>query len=179
MKRLGTVLILAGVVMLFGVGYIAVDPRAKYEQNSAVVAAEENLKAPSSSKPRVAIMEIPALGKDWKKVVSEGVDDESLALGIGHYPGTVHAGDEGTAAYAGHRSGKGNPLLDIEKVQKGDTIIVRDASGDYVYEVTETRIVSPTDTSVLTQRKGKWLVLTTCWPKWGNEKRYVLFAQMS
>lgn len=171
---------IAGILILAFAGYTAVDPEAKAQQNSSVMEVEREISKPATKNaPRVAIMQIPALGGDWKKAIREGVGDDSLAKGIGHYPSTVYAGQEGTAGYAGHRSGHGNPLLDIENVKIGDKITVRDASGDYTYVVKEAVIVSPKATWVLNNRPGKWLVLTTCWPKWGNEKRYVLFAQMS
>ena len=178
-RRLGLAMIIAGILSFVVIGYIAVDPQAKSKQNSAVVAAEEKLKLPADGNPRVAIMKIPSLGSDWKKIITEGTGDESLALGIGHYSGTPYAGQDGNAGYAGHRSGNGNPLLDIEKVQIGDSIIVTDSNGDHIYLVKEIKIVMPNETWVLDQRKGKWLTLTTCWPKWGNEKRYVLFAHMA
>ncbi len=50
----------------------------------------------------LGILHIPALG-DWDWVVVEGVDDEDLSRGPGHFPDTALPGEVGNFAVAAHR----------------------------------------------------------------------------
>lgn len=133
-----------------------------------------------------AIIRIPRLGgSGWAKPVYEGVDLGVLAQGLGRYPGTAEPGRVGNLAIAGHRSGHGNPLLDIERIQPGDFMVIQTRKGFYVYQVDRYEIVPPTSVDVIApapQQPGvepteKWFTLTTCDPKYGNANRYVVFSK--
>jgi Sortase domain len=56
-----------------------------------------------------AIIQIPALGQDWKFTVIEGTDLPQLATGPGHVPGTALPGAEGNAGIAAHDVTAGTP----------------------------------------------------------------------
>ncbi len=66
----------------------------------------------------VAILHIPALGKKWQWVVVEGVGNEDLALGPGHFPGTAQPGEIGNFAVAGHRATHGEPFAHLDKLKE-------------------------------------------------------------
>lgn len=133
-----------------------------------------------------AILRIPRLGEAWAKPVRDGVGSDVLAQGIGHYPGTVQPGRVGNVALAGHRSGHGNPLIDIDTVRVGDRIVLETRDGWFVYRTDRSEIVSPDRTEVLAPVPGRpgvrpterWLTLTTCHPRFGNSHRYVVFAEL-
>lgn len=125
-------------------------------------------------------MEIPRFGKDWFWTVLEGTDLSVLDRGPGHFTGTELPGEEGNSAYAAHRASHGDPFLDFETLQEGDQIIVSQSGAKWIYEVTqEPKIIGADEAWVLDDfAPGKWLTLTTCWPKYGSEKRMYLRAEL-
>src|SRR4029453_5808955 len=120
-------------------------------------------------------IEIPAIGvKDY---VVEGTDLENLRKGPGHYPETPLPGDRGTVAIAGHRPTYGAPFRKIDELHRGQEIAVDMPYGRYVYRVESTKIVEPTDLSVLDQVRHDRLVLSACHPLYSAAERIVVFAR--
>jgi sortase A len=83
----------------------------------------------------IANLYIPRFGKDYAQTIVEGVSDADLELGPGHYPGTAIPGQIGNFAVAGHRVGKGEPFLNLDKLHPGDSVVVQTKSNWYVYKV--------------------------------------------
>ena len=133
-----------------------------------------------------AILRIPRLGAAWAKPVYQGVGLDVLAKGIGHYPDTQLPGQVGNAAFAGHRAGHGNPLIDIDTMRPGDAIVVETADTYVIYRVDRSEIVPPTDINVLAPVPDQpgvaptesWLTLTSCEPKYGSTNRFIVFAKL-
>jgi sortase A len=119
----------------------------------------------SASSPRIPIdgllglMEIPRL--EISAVYEEGVDDDTLAGGIGHVPGTPLPGETGNAALAAHRD---TYFHRLGEVQVGDVINVKTRRGEHHYRVARTAIVKPGDISVLDNTPVATLTLVTCYP---------------
>lgn len=129
----------------------------------------------------LAYMEIPRFGKEWLWTVVEGVELDDLARGPGHYPGTPLMGAIGNFAIAGHRAGHGDPFIDFDKLQVGDTVTFRQADAWWTYRITRPpQILEPHRTWVINQTPDKRkLTLTTCWPKYGSAKRLFVKAVLS
>jgi sortase A len=133
-----------------------------------------------------AILRIPRFGTAWAKPVYQGVGLDVLAKGIGHYPDTQLPGQVGNAAFAGHRAGHGNPLIDIDTIRPGDAIVVETTEAYSVYRAVRSEIVPPTDVQVLApvpEQPGAvateaWLTLTSCEPKYGSTNRFIVFARL-
>ena len=133
-----------------------------------------------------AILRIPRLGASWAKPVYQGVGLDVLAKGIGHYPDTQLPGQVGNAAFAGHRAGHGNPLIDIDTIRPGDAIVVETADTYAIYRADRSEIVPPTDVNVLAPVPDQpgvapteaWLTLTSCEPKYGSTNRFIVFAKL-
>ena len=119
----------------------------------------------SANSPRIPIdgllglMEIPRL--EISAVYEEGVDDDTLAGGIGHVPGTPLPGETGNSALAAHRDTYFHRLGEI---QVGDFINVKTRRGEHHYRVARTAIVKPGDISVLDNTPVATLTLVTCYP---------------
>ncbi|MCX4826680.1 sortase [Streptomyces sp. NBC_01142] len=134
------------------------------------------------------ILRIPALGKGWAQPVYDGVGDQQLRAGIGHFPTTEQPGQIGNFALAGHRSGVADPAFrDIDRITTGAEIQVTTAHRiTYTYTVTRVRTVAPTDVDVIAQVPGRpdatptkaKLTLVTCWPATGHSKRVVVEADL-
>jgi sortase A len=123
----------------------------------------------------VGRIEIPRLG--MSAIVREGVDDSTLRRAVGHVPQTALPGESGNAALAAHRDTFFRPLKDV---RKGDRITVKTLDGVHEYRVTETRVVTPDDVSVLAPTMNRTLTLVTCYPfnfVGTAPKRFIVRAQ--
>jgi sortase A len=123
----------------------------------------------------IARIRIPPIGVD--DYVVEGTDTGSLRKGPGHYPETPLPGDPGTAAIAGHRTTYGAPFREIDKLKRGDRIVLDMPDGRFVYSVTRTKIVDDSDLSVLDRVGYKQLVLSACHPLYSAAQRVIAFAR--
>ena len=81
----------------------------------------------------VALIRIPAFGADWAYTIVEGTGERELAEGPGHYTGTALPGEVGDFAVAGHRVGKGEPFLNLDKLRAGDAVVVETQTTWFVY----------------------------------------------
>src|SRR3989344_1432943 len=70
--------------------------------------------------------------------------------------------------------------LSIPKLKKGDEIDINAGGVNYRYEVIETKIVDPTNTSVINppDKTGRFISLMTCFPPGLNFKRMVVIGKM-
>jgi len=130
--------------------------------------------APVAGSGVLALLDIPRL--DISTPVLSGDDDATLDVAVGHLPDTPKPWESGNSAFAAHRDGLFRPLRNI---RVGDEVRVRTLEGHFTYRVRETKIVLPTDLSVLEPGEGPTLTLITCYPFnfVGNApKRFVVHA---
>jgi sortase A len=183
----GLVLVLAGLALggyvwwqLWGTGLTTAaaqeDLRPRIERRVATRTPEEApprvARVPGSA---VAILRIPKIDVDY--VVVEGTDTESLKRGPGHYTETAYPWeDSGAVGIAGHRTTYGAPFWSLDELREGDRVVLATEFGIFTYRVTSTRIVPPSDGSVLAQTDDPTLVLTTCHPRFSSAERLIVFA---
>ena len=127
-------------------------------------------------------------------VVREGVDAQVLSVAVGHVPSTALPGQAGNFAIAAHRDTLFRALKDI---QRGDLVSFQSTSGTYTYRVVATKIVRPTDVTVLRPDGGglipqsqlvsddghpsKLLTMITCYPFYyvgSAPKRFIVEAEL-
>ena len=139
--------------------------------------------APVNEGDPVGHIEIPKIGLD--AIVIEGVGDDDLKSGPGHYPSSPLPGQKGNAAIAGHRTTYGAPFGSIDELQPDDEIKVTTVQGTFSYKVMRQQddtghvIVSPDDVQVLNEIPGKnTLTLTACHPKYSASERIIVFAEL-
>lgn len=120
---------------------------------------------------------IPRMQVD--EVLISGTGNNELARGIGVAQWGSLPAMPGNATLAGHRTGYGDPLRHVDKLQYGDQIII-EVPGEprAVYEVRGSMIVRPHETQVTKQTDGVRLTLTTCHPPGSTGYRYVVQAEM-
>jgi sortase A len=119
-------------------------------------------------------MTISSLG--YRATVLEGVGKEVLDRAPGHYPDSAWPGRSGNVGVAAHNV----YWLSFNRLRVGDRVEIRTQHGLYVYEITGSKVVSPTDRSVLAQTPDHRLTLTTCYPLWAGAfatQRLVFFAR--
>jgi sortase A len=111
--------------------------------------------------------------------VVQGTDTDSLRKGPGHYPDTSFPGEGGTVAIAGHRTTYGAPFNQVDKLRRGDDIVLDMPYGKFTYAVDRTKIVDPTDLGVTKRVPGReQLVLSACHPLYSAAQRIIVFARL-
>lgn len=133
-----------------------------------------------------AFLHVPALGRSYSVPVVQGVSLPDLTRGVGHYPRTALPGRIGNFAVAGHRATNGEPFAHLDKVHRGDAVVVETRTTWFTYVVDRVRIVQPTDTWVIDPVPGRrgvkptqrLLTLTTCNPRWASTQRLIVFAHL-
>jgi sortase A len=111
-------------------------------------------------------------------VVVDGTDKPSLRKGPGIYDEVPFPGAPGTTAIAGHRTTYLAPFRKIDKLARGEEIIVEMPYGRFEYEVEKRRIVAPTAVSVIKRVGFDRLVLSACHPLYSAAQRIVVFARL-
>jgi sortase A len=173
--------VLAYVVwLLWGTGIYT--SRAQGELRETLTTRIQDPRSGELSRTRIlpgealAILQIPKI--DMDVVVIEGTDIRDLKKGPGHYRDTAYPWqDEGKVAIAGHRTTYGAPFWSLDRLRRGDRITLATEFGDFDYEVTRTRDVVPTETTILQQTEEPTLVLTTCTPRFSAARRLIVFAE--
>ncbi len=178
----GIGLMVAGLLVVAGVFIYLSSTNRSYSRAQSRL-AEEPLPDPAVEPVDVgdgiARIEIPRIGLDAIVVELADLDDlESLKNGPGHINGTAYPGQVGNCVISGHRTTYGAPFRNVNELQPGDDIILRTAAGDYTYKVTETRIVEPTDLSVLEQGTDRRVTLTACHPWYSAAQRIIITGIM-
>lgn len=119
---------------------------------------------------------MPTLERSF--VMVEGVRTSDLRKGPGHYADTPLPGQRGTVAVAGHRTTYLAPFRTIDRLERGQPVVLEMPYGRFVYRVEKTRIVAPTATEVTRTVGYDRLVLTACHPLYSAAQRIVVFARL-
>ncbi len=126
---------------------------------------------------RFGELSIPKL--DLKLPIYEGTGSNELALGVGHYIGSVLPGEKDNCILSGHRN---TVFQELGKVGKGDTLLVTTDAGQFKYIVDKVRIVDKDDRTVIVPRPRATLTVSTCYPfvyVGAAPKRYILVAHLA
>lgn len=131
---------------------------------------------------------IPVLGVEspmvWVDSTEESALQQKLKEGVAHYPGTANPGEKGNAFIFGHSSyywwdwsEYSNVFATLEQIKAGDKILIYYNQKLYIYEVRETKVVDPTDLSVIEQGNKHELTLMTCTPLGTDLMRFIVVAE--
>lgn len=107
----------------------------------------------------VGQLTIPKL--DGVLPIVEGVDEDELAKGVGHYQGTSFPLDNNQTVLSGHRD---TVFRGMGKLEVGDTMTVSLPYGDFEYEIYEMYVTSADDLTVIVPHDEEVLTVTTCYP---------------
>jgi sortase A len=198
-REVGLALITAGVIVLlfvvyqlWGTNFAEQASQSQLAKGFTQALAQGETAAPPSAPapaaarasaplPPAAIdhLVIPAIGVD--KYVVEGVAENDLQQGPGHYPGTAMPGQLGNSGIAGHRTTFGAPFFRLNELKPGDPIEITNTKGQhYTYLMTRSEVVPPTDIGVLDNTPGvAELTLTTCNPRFEAITRLVVVAKLA
>ncbi|MEV7027894.1 class E sortase, partial [Kitasatospora sp. NPDC093558] len=208
-RLVGELCITLGVVMLLFVSYqlwwtnvqadaAADGARSQLEKqfDAAQPPGQPGQPAPDPAKPETfepgkgfAIIYLPKLG--LKFPIAEGTSKSAVLDNglVGHYTGTGMPADKaGNFALAAHRNTHGEPFRYINKLGKGDQVVVETATAYYTYEITggipetspnNVSVIKPVPTGAGYTGPGRYITLTTCTPEFTSKFRLILFGKMT
>ncbi|MEU6222325.1 class E sortase [Streptomyces sp. NPDC047042] len=199
-RAIGEVFITTGVLMLLFVTYqlwwtnVRAHAQAGSEASSLQDDWASGKRAPGVFEPGqgFAILDIPKLdvvvpiaeGTSKKKVLDRGM--------VGHYAEgglttAMPSAATGNFGLAGHRNTHGEPFRYINRLKKGDAIVVETQDKYYVYKMESILpVTSPSNTSVLNPipngsgftKPGRYITLTTCTPEFTSKYRMIVWGKM-
>jgi len=121
-------------------------------------------------------IEIPKL--QVTKPLLEGISLTTLDRGPGHWPGTAMPGHLGNVVIGGHRTSHDRPFRHVDKLVPGDEVIMTTLEGRFVYEVTETQVVTPDAMWVVDQHREFTATLFACHPVGSTKERIIVFLKL-
>lgn len=160
-------------------GYVAPAPvRSVAEERQST--SRVNPVAPPALPEGALLGRVEILRLHLSAVVRQGVDASTLSRSVGHVPSTAGPGAVGNFAIAAHRDTLFRALKDIKI---GDAVSFQSPGAQFDYEVVSTKIVRPSDVSVLQPVGGqKLLTMITCYPFYyvgSAPKRFIVTARLS
>jgi sortase A len=145
-----------------------------------LVAAVTPLPVPTPGPEHAQRIVIPAIGVDAPVVLAPlpPNDWEHLKKGAAHYVSTANPGERGNCVIAGHNDIYGEVFRDLPDLKVGDEVHVQTQSTTYTYIVQQTRIVEPTEVSVMDATSTPVLTLISCYPYRIDTHRIVVIASL-
>ena len=119
---------------------------------------------------------IAAIDVDAKIVQGDG--EEQLKQGVAQHLGTSDPGLAGNMVLSAHDDIYGEIFRRLDELSPGDEVHIYTASQFYTYIITHTRIVEPTEVSVMAPTPHPSLTLVSCYPYMVDNKRIVVFADL-
>ena len=138
------------------------------------------------------LVRIPRFGNDYVRPMLEGVGNEALAGGFGHFPRSAPPGGRGNFALAAHRVTRGEPLRDMPSLRPGDRVLVETRDTVYTYEIdTNPFVVTFRDVWVVAKKPKnpdpvganpvddpRLITLTTCAEIFHTDDRMIAFGHL-
>ncbi len=131
---------------------------------------------PTPSAMQAIRIQIPAIQVDGPVVQGDGW--EQLKKGVGQHPFTPDPGQPGNIVLSAHNDVYGELFRDLDQLKPGDTIILFSPNNQFLYIVTSTQIVTPTQVDVMNSSEGSTVTLISCYPYMVDNKRIVVSAQL-
>lgn len=106
---------------------------------------------------------------------------KALDKGVWRWPGGSTPDRGGNTVLVGHRFTYTKPkgvFYFLDKVHAGDNIGMIWNGHTYLYQVTSTEVVPPTQTSILNATEDSELTIYTCTPLWSPKNRLVVHATL-
>ena len=136
-----------------------------------------NLPVPTPGPLQAIQIDIPDIGiLNWPIVQGDGW--EQLKKGVGQHIGSANPGENGNVVLAGHDDVFGEVFRNLDKLMPGSRVILYTMQRQFVYLVTETRIVEPSQVEVMNPTSYATVTLISCYPYMVDNKRIVVFATL-
>ncbi|GHH82500.1 class E sortase [Streptomyces capitiformicae] len=196
----GELLITAGLVLGLFVVYslwwtnVLADREAGKEANKVrdTWASADSGPGALDTKDGIGFLHVPAM-KNGEVLVKKGTSTKILNGGVaGYYTDPVKAtlptsDKDGNFTLAAHRDGHGAKFHNIDKIEKGDSIVFETRDNWYVYKVYDTlpetskynvKVLSNIPKESGKKKPGKYITLTTCTPLYTSRHRYIVWGEL-
>ncbi len=165
--------------------------------SSVVSTAPQAVMTPPSTQSRVSAVKgavptrvvISKIGVDTPVVAPNTTNiaalDAELLKGAVFYPGSATLDQEGSPLIFGHqsylpvvRNKAFKAFNDLQRLERGDSIVVYSGSTAYTYEVRSVVLVTTDVDSIPLETLGRALTLVTCNSLGAKEERYIIKADL-
>ncbi len=146
------------------------------EHLKPLVQSLANIPIPTPGPAQANRIQIPAIGIDAPVVQGDGW--EQLKKGVGQNIGTANPGEKGNIVLSAHNDIFGEIFRYLDQLQPGDEIVLFTNRQVYVYVVTRTRILEPTDISVMESTSDSSITLISCYPYLIDDQRIVVQGRL-
>jgi sortase A len=131
---------------------------------------------PTPSPKQAIRMVIAAINIDAPVV--QGDSWEQLKKGIAQHLGTGDPGQPGNMVVSAHNDIFGELFRDLDRLKPGDEVYVYTQAQKFTYRIAGTRLVAPTEVSVMNPTVSPTLTLISCYPYLVDTQRIVVFAEL-
>lgn len=135
-----------------------------------------NLPVPTSGPQQAVRIQIPTIGVDAPVVQGDGW--EQLKKGVGQHIGSTDPGLVGNVVLSAHDDIFGEIFRNLNQLQAGDRVILYTTQQQYIYVVTASQIVAPTQVEVMNPTSEATVTLISCYPYLVDRQRIVVFAKL-
>ncbi len=132
---------------------------------------------PTPGPEQARLLSIPVLWNDPAPVVM-GDGWEQLKKGVGQHIGSPDPGRKGNIVLSAHNDIYGELFRYLDRLKPGDEIYLSTATQKFLYRVTGTQLVEPTDVSVMAPTERPTLTLVSCYPYLVDKQRIVVSAEL-
>jgi sortase A len=133
-----------------------------------------NVPVPTPSPQQAVRIQIPALGVDAPIVQGDGW--EQLKKGVAQHIGSANPGESNNIVLTAHNDVFGEIFRDLDQLTTGDQVIIYTNQRSYTYNVTDSKIVEPTQVEVMAPTSQAIATLISCYPYLVDNKRIVVRA---
>ena len=135
-----------------------------------------NLPSPTPGPAQAIRIQIPVIKVDAPIVQGDGWDQ--LKKGVGQHIGSADPGQAGNLVLSAHDDVFGEIFRYLDNLQPGDQIFLYTAQHQFIYTVTETRVVEPTQVEVMAPTSDATVTLISCYPYMMDNQRIVVIAKL-
>ena len=179
-NKISKILIIMGLLII--IGSLMLTTYFKYIDNSALSSFEEKIENKEilteiNPGDEIGIIEIESV--NLKNAIVESTDNEYLRYHVCHFEESAMPGEYGNFALAGHSSTyyHNQVFNEVHKVKVGDKIKITTVDNEFVYTITETKVVESDEIEVLNQDMSKKeITLVTCTN--GGKQRFIVKGEI-
>jgi len=135
-----------------------------------------NVAVPTPGPEQEIRIRIPSLSVDAPVVQGDGW--EQLKKGVAQHIGSADPGQDGNVVLSAHNDVYGELFRYLDKLVPGDQVILYTQQRQYVYIVTQTLLVAPTQVEVMASTADPTVTLVSCYPYLVDKQRIVVFAKL-
>jgi sortase A len=141
-----------------------------------MVQSIKDIPIPPASPEQAIRIQIPAINVDAPIVQGDGW--EQLKKGVGQHLGSPDPGDVGNLVLSAHNDVYGEIFRYLDQLQPGDEFVIFTQQRKYLYEISGTQIVEPTQVEVMAPTSNPTTTLISCYPYLVDDQRIVVFANL-